>query len=226
MNIQVNAYRLRFAADMQILATTKFRTPNFFNAEMPRLPKGTAAQFELGLFVAGNLLDLSNIASLTLQVFASQSDATVLMEKTLASGEFNDTINQVDFDDGTDQHAVFAFTSQETNIAPGTYWLVVSGITNAGESLDYLITDFVIYQDQAGEPTSPPAQPPDVALTLSQALGLFVGKKTDQAREQLGTDGYWYEFTESDGLYHQRWADLEDGEVVRKWNPTGVATVP
>lgn len=226
MSIQVSAFRIRLTAAMQTLSSSRYKSLNILTSEAPQLPKGVACQFEVGFFSFGTILDLSNIASLTLQVFASQSDTTVLMEKTLASGSFSATIAEDDWDAGTAQHALFSFTEQETNLAAGTYWLVISGITNAGRVLDYLIADFTIYQDQAGEPTAPAAEPPDVAITLSQAQAIFVAKHGNLSREAQGSDGAFYEYCDDTAKWHKRTLQLVDGAVTRAWDQTGVTNVP
>lgn len=228
MSIQLSEFKLRLRANVERLTTSSYRSRSVLG-EVPRIPRGVGLRVEVGLFHFGEVLDLSNVASLTLQVFESQTNALVHMERTLSPGQFSATLDPDAWGAGTAEHAAFTFTAQETNVAPAagqtekTLFLVVWGVTDQGVPIDYFISDLIVYEDRAGESYEPAPEPPDVALSLSQALSLFALKHANAARWAVSSDGVdLYFYDHSDAKWHRLGA--QSGQLVLE--QPGVDQVP
>jgi len=130
--------------------------------------------------------DLSNIASLSLEILDAETRGTLLLSKTLTGAELDTSLTtETNWTDGTKQHALITVTGAETNIDISSgltrnCWLVVSVVTNnsPGRNVTIQASTIMIVEDGTG--TS--AEPPDL------------------------TDNY-YPTDVSDARYQQRHAD-------------------
>jgi len=150
--------RLRFAADAASfdapLETLRRATPQFW--------RGNDVQFELALFFNGALLDVSNLASLTLEIRplganggAPDPSFAPLMGATITS--FDNTTTLDDWNAGAKQHAVVVFTAAQSNIAAGAAWLSIFAITNdsPGRVITLCAGPVRVLEDGAGLATTP-----------------------------------------------------------------------
>lgn len=101
----------------------------------PVVVRGAAVRFQVGLFVHGTIVDdVENFDTATLKVRAL-SDAGVIgavqVSKALADAAIGN-ITATNWTNGSAQHAEFAATGTEMNLAAGTYWLIVAGQTIDG----------------------------------------------------------------------------------------------
>src|SRR4051812_46824730 len=85
----------------------------------PTAFKAAGMQFELGFFdIDGALMDVSNIASITLTVKPDGTPSELAeMNKSVVAPNINNGLTLPAWDAGTDQHAVISFLGSETNIA-------------------------------------------------------------------------------------------------------------
>ncbi|HVU37929.1 MAG TPA: hypothetical protein VHC95_06310 [Opitutales bacterium] len=150
--------RLRLAAD-----AASFDAPlDVLRRATPQFWRGNDVQFELGLFFNGALLDVSNLASLTLEVRPLGANGgppdpsfTPLMGETVTS--LDNTMTLDDWNSGAKQHAVLAFSAAESNIAAGSAWFSIFAITNdsPGRVITLCAGPVRILEDGAGLATTP-----------------------------------------------------------------------
>lgn len=136
---------------------------------------GAATQFEVALARGGVLVDVSNLASVTLEASpeANREGARVF-SRTLAGGALDATLTEATWADGSKQHALFTFSSAEMNVALGgetraDFWLVITALTTAGNPLVCGAGRFAMVDDGAFASALPPPSNPGVGLTLAQA---------------------------------------------------------
>ena len=210
--------KVRLAADAA--KRTSEYMEDVFTGSQPEIWRGNDVQFELGLFIGGTMLtDLSNIASLTLEVKSdSDRDGIPLITKTLAAVDLDATLTAETWADKTKQHALLALTGAETNIALNgdetTYWLAVSIVTNDSPARNITIqaTKLLIVEDGTGS-ASAPQNNAENYHTKDQADVRFIQKHADGAwfREY---DGRLYHYIQSTGLWYPEIATIKDGVPV------------
>jgi len=150
--------RLRLAAD-----TASFDAPlDVLRRATPQFWRGNDVQFELAVFFNGTLQDVSNLASLTLEIRPLGANGgppdpsfTPLMGATISS--FDNTTTLDDWNAGTKQQAVAAFTAAQSNIAAGAAWLSIFVITNdsPGRVITLCAGPIRVLEDGAGLATTP-----------------------------------------------------------------------
>lgn len=154
--------------------------------QTPIFWRGNDLRFEVVVMRNNTVLDVSNLASLTLEVRDDQSiTSTPLMQKTVAGGAMDNTVTDTTWGNNTKQHATFDFTDAETNLAsPGAVfkstwedvkYLVLSGITNSGNVITYQCGPIIFREDGAGSAGTPPTNDPNY-YTQAQTDAAFVAK--------------------------------------------------
>jgi hypothetical protein len=156
----------------------------------PRIWRGTDVQFELCACwgdprsLGGDVLDVSNISSLTLEVKDGRNGATV-MAKTVST--FAQTTKE-DWIAGTAQHATIPFLNTETAPDLGSsdskgYYLVVSVVTNDNpvRQITWGRSTLTIEEDGHGTVTTPPLGNSSY-LTDVQVAALIQAAKLDVLR--------------------------------------------
>lgn len=105
--------RLRLGVD-----TARFdQVKDVRTAAAPVLWRGNDVAFEVGLFRGTELLDISNFASMTLEIKANDVAGITgipLASRTIAAGNLDGTLNAAAWADESKQHALFAFSGAET----------------------------------------------------------------------------------------------------------------
>jgi hypothetical protein len=125
----------------------------------PKLWRGIDAQIEVGLFDGGIFCsDLSNLASLILEIHASPLSGAPIVQKTLVLGDLTDDLVESDWTgkDPEDYHGLFEFTGLETNLEmtgatenSRTFWLVVHAVTTDGYYVTFGLAQLVVQEDGA-----------------------------------------------------------------------------
>lgn len=142
-----------------------------------------ATQFEVALARGGSLVDVGNLASVTLEASPyDQRNAPRVFSRTLAGAALDNTLTEATWADGSGQHALFTFSSAEMNLplqgaARADFWLVVSALTSVGNPLVCGTGRLTMVEDGtfADTPVAPAtAGDPPVLLTVDQADGRYV----------------------------------------------------
>lgn len=153
--------RIRLAIDVSQMANINDvitgNTPQFWN--------GVDLQFELAFFYGANLIDISNLDSITVDLKDSDPRTGLpVMSATLASGSFNPGLTLDAWLGGapSDCHALITFTNSETNIdlqddLGDTYWLVISALTNDSPAHKLVMGGTPLNVVEGGEGVTPPA---------------------------------------------------------------------
>jgi len=186
--------RIRFFADESKL--TSERMADIYTDATPEMWRGNDVQFEIGIGHDDAIVeDVSNIASVTLDVKPENRTGAALITKTVQSGDIN-TITQDNWDNKKAQNILVEFAGAETNIDmlgnnERDLWLVISYITNdnPGKSLTLQHTIFKVVEDGTGSSEVTAADPQNY-YSKAEADARYVQKHAAQARsawsESLG----------------------------------------
>jgi hypothetical protein len=135
-------HRLRIAPDIKIHTAAT----DIVSGSTPLIWRGTDVQVEVGLFYAGVLqTDISNIASLHLQIFDGSRTGNALVTKTILAAALVGTLTANDWSAGTPDkyHALFTLSYADTQLPMDgsgttqqkkTFWLVIHAVTTDGTS--------------------------------------------------------------------------------------------
>jgi hypothetical protein len=140
--------------------------------------RGNDIKVDAAVYFKSVPLELSNIASLTLQIKLQQNPtAGALAETTVEAADIDTSISDAAWLAGTEQHASFVFSSAQTNLDLGggssrQFWLVLSGLTNEGNTVTYGATPVNVYEDNAGDDSEPPT-PTDEYYTRAEVDALL-----------------------------------------------------
>jgi hypothetical protein len=204
--------RRRIRCKIDAAQRTNFKFIDSKTTSTPEFWRGNDLQFEIGIAWNGSLItDISNIASLTLQVKASAAATEVLMTKTLSAGDLDNTVTEANWTDDTKQHALVTFTGTESNIVAGTYHLVVSVVTNDSPGRDITLgaTTLTVTEDGAGSSGTPQVTD-GLAYTHDEADARFVQKHEDQAWMRFA-NGRWYIYETTTALWYPLVCTIKDG---------------
>ena len=141
---------------------------------------GAATQFEVALARAGTLVDVSNLASVTIEASPDTArDGARVFARTLPGSALDPTLTEATWADGSQQHALFVFSSAEMNVAldgaeRAEFWLVVTALTNAGDPLVCGAGRFTLVDDGAFTSAPPPPANPGAGVTIAQADARYV----------------------------------------------------
>jgi hypothetical protein len=182
----------------------------------PKMYRGNDCQFEIGLFWHSELIDASNIASLTLSIWTADRK-TRMATKTISTADITAAPTSAGWDAGSEQHASIPFTGTEMNwmLFEGkteeNYFLVVAGITNnsPGREITYGTSVFTLVEDAEGAAGSPPVNNPNY-YTQAEADARFVQLNGDQYSFRI-RDGFLHFYTQEDGSWHAAIPKLQDG---------------
>jgi hypothetical protein len=96
---------------------------------------GAGAQFQFLLKRGTNLLDVSNLSSVTLTILAADRTGSAFLTKTISGASIDNTVDATSWADGSKQHLKFDLTGAEMALPVTTgqlstiYFLVLSGYT-------------------------------------------------------------------------------------------------
>lgn len=133
-------HRLRIAPDIKIHTAAT----DLVAGTTPLIWRGTDVQVEVGLFYNGALqTDISNIASLHLQIFDGSRTGNALVTKTILAAGLSGSLSANDWATGAADkaHAVFALAYADTQLPMDgsgttqqkkTFWMVIHAVTSDG----------------------------------------------------------------------------------------------
>lgn len=203
--------RRRIRCKIDAAQKTTFKFVDVKTSSTPEFWRGNDLQFEIGIAWNGSLItDISNIASLTLQVKASAAATEILMTKTLAAVDLVNTVTEANWADDSNQHALVAFTGTEANIVAGTYHMGVSVVTSDSPGRDITLgaTTLVVTEDGAGASGTPQVTD-GLAYTQAEADARFVQAHQDQAWMQF-SGGKWYIYNGDTSLWYPLVCTIKD----------------
>ncbi len=203
----------------------KIEADKFANAQdvrtsnTPKLYRGNDAQFELCMFWNDAIIDMSNVASLTLGIYDTNR-STLRASKTIDAADITASPTADGWTAGTAQHAVLAFTGAELNWAlpagklTEKYHLVVSGVTtdDPGHDITYGISVFELEEDAAGTAGTPPVNDP-LYYTQPESDARFQQKHADGASIQFVDGKHAYIYCPDDALWYPLVVTLKDGQA-------------
>ncbi len=181
---------------------------------------GNDVQFELCAFYDEALLDISNVASVTLLIKDSVGATVKLVEKVIPAASFDLTCDQTTWDDGTKQQVLIPCSRAEMNLPLGTgvtnkmFWMSIYALTTAvpAEEITLGAGNFELKDD--GNLTPGVVAPQEqLFYSAADADARFVQKHEDQAWVRF-YNGRWYHFIQSTGLWYPEVAEIKDNVAV------------
>lgn len=166
MSVTYSRRRIRLAIDV----TNYSASIDQITGETPFFWQATDIVFELAacwgsLSSGGELLDVSNVATLTLSVVASSRSGSNLMTKTMSSSDMDNTLTSETWADYSKQHVSIPFTASETGVTlstvDDTFWCVISVTTNdsPGRTITWGAFPIRIMEDGRNTSSSPAGDP-------------------------------------------------------------------
>jgi hypothetical protein len=193
----------------------------------PQMYRGNDASFEVCIYWLSQIVDLSNMASLTLAIWTTDFK-TRKISKTVSAAEITAIPTAAGWADGSEQHAVFAFTGLELNWAltgvlkEETFTTVLCGVTNntPGRDITFGTTSLKIVEDGEGV-SDETANHPQLYYTQADADARFVQLNGDgyTFRVKRAADGnvYQYFYFEEIGKWVPRIPKMVDGQYTLTW---------
>jgi len=163
--MQLTNQRLRLAVDTAQMGAIN----DVITGASPQFWNGVDLQFELAFFRSAALADITNIASITVDLKTSLDRTSLsLMSATLSSGSFDSDLLLADWlaGDQADCHALLTFTAAQANLFLAddsvTFWLVISTLTGDSPAHKVVLGATPLTVVEAGAfipPPAPVAQP-------------------------------------------------------------------
>lgn len=190
----------------------------------PVLWRGNYVQFQLGVFFEETLVDLSNVASLTLEVFANTRVGDPFMTKSIGPGDITPVITRAGWDNRTESHASVEFTGLRTNLDVDasshkrTYWLAVSVVTNhePGHKITYGAGSFTIIEDGPDNADYTPPASPDNFYNMGQADARFMQIWPDGSGVRF-KDHLWQWYFPTEGKWRALIPGIVDNQPTHAW---------
>lgn len=148
----------------------------------PKVWLSNAVQFEIVARFGGQIVDPSNWAALTVEIKPQGSGpgsvapaASVAPLATKTVEDFDGTVDDATWADGTKQHALVSFSATEWNFAlSGTEkkWLIVSVLTEDGDTITLSAGEIFVVEDGYNN-AGAAAEVEGLAYTQAESLALF-----------------------------------------------------
>lgn len=211
MSIQLTKKRIRLKADASLYAALV----DFKTQSTPRVWRGNDAQLDVAVYFGTSLVDISNLASITVEIMPSTRSGTAIVQETISSSAFNTSLTTDQFEEDTHQHFIIPLTAAQMNQAPEsgtekTFWMVISAITNDGANITIGAGNFVIEEDGTGTAGDPPT-PAVNYYSTGQAEALFVRQWATNAGWRF-RNGYWEVYFAEDGAWRPLVGVFKDGK--------------
>ncbi|MDR2737376.1 MAG: hypothetical protein LBB18_00325 [Puniceicoccales bacterium] len=184
----LNEITVRIKAD-----TLSFDNPiDVLRGEIPQFWRGNDVRFEIGIFFGESALGVSDYASISLAIRKMTEDGMVppasapaLMQKICAS--LDGTLTEQTWANGTKQHAIISFSSEESNVIPGDHWISIWA-TTASETpkIVTLCAGVVRILEVGGGNISIPPDPMVIYYTANECDGKFVKVSSIDTSPALG----------------------------------------
>jgi hypothetical protein len=170
------------------------------SSETAVIYRGTAVQFELGVFYRAQFENPSNFSVIKLELKPfNDRKGNALMTGTVAAADFNLLCTESQWDDDLDQHAVIEFTGTQTNISIDggsdpdiqDFWLVISTLTTdvPPKPITLGTGRIRVIEDGTGSADAAPLPAPPVSYTQAEAdarFGAGVVKVINEAGIKIG----------------------------------------
>src|SRR5882724_10173555 len=158
--MQLTNQRLRLAVDTAQMGAIN----DVITGNSPMFWNGVDLQFELAFFRGAALADISNLASITIDIKQSlDKTALPLMSATLSSGSFDSDLLLADWQAGdqADCHALITFTHGQANLFladdADPFWLVISALTGDSPAHRVVLGATPLTVQEGGAYVPPPA---------------------------------------------------------------------
>lgn len=140
MSAQIPARRLRLEVDVATPTTLLDKRQNDTRYQAtPLFIRGNATDVEVGIYYAEELADVSDIATLYLEVWKG---ATLLLQKTLATAALNTGLTDTTWEDNSEAHAVFECSNTDMNWTAESLGSPASGaVVDLNMEITALMTD-------------------------------------------------------------------------------------
>jgi hypothetical protein len=176
---------------LQVFADQDSAIKDYLTGATPVLWRGNDVQIELGIFFGAEVVDVTNIASVTVEAKESQTSPTSPVISKLVD-DLNAALTLATWQDGTGAHAVIPLTATETNIdldgaAEKSFWLTVSAITTDAYAITLGTSYLQIREDNAGTAGTPPTNDPTY-LTAAETTALVASKAEQSEVDSLADD--------------------------------------
>src|SRR5258708_8643267 len=158
--MQLTNQRLRLAVDTAQMGAIN----DAITGASPMFWNGVDLQFELAFFRGAALADISNLASITIDIKQSLDKTSLsLMSATLSSGSFDSDLLLADWQAGdqADCHALITFTHGQANLFladdADPFWLVISALTGDSPAHRVVLGATPLTVQEGGAYVPPPA---------------------------------------------------------------------
>jgi hypothetical protein len=141
----------------------------------PVFYRGDDVEIDIGIGQSGNLLtSLSNVASVTAQIFQSETDPSpAMMACTVLAASMHLACTQAAWTAGTDAHAAFIWPNSLTAITLNgqpsqNYWLRITALTTDATPKNYTLLDGeIVVKDGPISTASAPLPPSEKFVTIA-----------------------------------------------------------
>lgn len=190
----------------------------------------TDLRFELGIKTQADWADLSNIASVTIDIYDARTTTSTL-KATKTTADITALLTTAQWDAHTHQNALIEFTGAETDFAgltaDATYWLAISALTtdSPAKTIALGAGSIVFKIGRFGEAGTAPA-PAVNYYTRDEADARHVQIHAAAAAVARGSDGYDYLYSADTGNWHRLQLQQVDSTIVLAIEQTGVTDPP
>ena len=178
-----NIHTIRIKAD----AADTNDPRDYQSGEGVKIRRNDDCNFEVTFFNRGEMLDMSDIVSATLEILeigernsAAPRETKVALRKTLSAAELDASLDAEDFESGS-AHAKFVFGSADTSIPAGEKWLKIYLISDDNRKTTFS-SGWIDFLENYGENAE---DPEDIGypalLTQSAAEAIFAKKSSNLA---------------------------------------------
>lgn len=160
---------------------------------LPQYWRGNDLRIELGIFSDNDVIDVSNLASVTFEIRALNNDGEapaanmpILLSQKCSSLDSLVTVES--WNNGSKQHAIFNFSANETNLLPGAYWVSIWALTTDDVAKILTLGAGLIHvlENGGGISTTPP-EPITKYYTAEESDNRFISTEKIDIDSNLGT---------------------------------------
>lgn len=199
-------HRIRISPD----AVSHTPVPDILTSATPIIWRGTSVQVEVGLLFNGSLqTDISNIATLYLEIHRSDRGDTPLVQKSLSAASLTQTLSANDWtgNDPAKYHALFELSYADTQLPldydttlqeKRSFWMVVHAVTtdNPARRLTWGGCNLDVEEDGV----------------QNELSGVPVGNPSVRV-----VNGILQVINKTTGKYHPIWFEGVEGQETIKW---------
>ena len=184
-----NIHTIRIKAD----AADTNDPRDYQSGEGVKIRRNDDCNFEVTFFNRGEMLDMSDIVSATLEILeigernsAAPRETKVALRKTLSAAELDASLDAEDFESGS-AHAKFVFGSADTSIPAGEKWLKIYLISDDNRKTTFS-SGWIDFLENYGENAEDPEDIGYPALLTQSAAEAIFAKKSSNLADLADTD--------------------------------------